>query len=111
MPGAQLALRLHQITGDDGYLDWARRRLFTQPVYFNSIFFKNLLLLESVTGDGKYHQAMADYADELRSTRRDPGTGVVHFDASGGTEAIQQAAFAQLYAVLAWPRELWPTLY
>ncbi|MFJ1602061.1 glycoside hydrolase family 76 protein [Streptomyces sp. NPDC088253] len=184
MPGAQLALRLHQITGEDGYLDWARRfydwtntylqspgglywdhldlkgtvektiwsynqgvpvgvnvllykathdrtylrraeriaraayayyvtqgRLFTQPVYFNSIFFKNLLLLESVTGDGKYHQAMADYADELWSTMRDPGTGLVHFDSSGGTEAIQQAAFAQLYAVLAWPRELWPTLY
>ncbi|MET7727864.1 glycoside hydrolase family 76 protein [Streptomyces mirabilis] len=184
MPGAQLALRLHQITGEDGYLDWARRfydwtntylqspgalywdhldlkgtvekaiwsynqgvpvgvnvllykathdrtylrraeriaqaaygyyvtqgRLFTQPVYFNSIFFKNLLLLESVTGDGTYHQAMADYADELWSTMRDPGTGLVHFDSSGGTEAIQQAAFAQLYAVLAWPRELWPTLY
>jgi predicted alpha-1,6-mannanase (GH76 family) len=184
MPGAQLALRLHQITGEDGYLDWARRfydwtntylqspgalywdhldlkgtvektiwsynqgvpvgvnvllykathdrtylrraeriaqaayayyvtqgRLFTQPVYFNSIFFKNLLLLESVTGDGKYHQAMADYADELWSTMRDPGTGLVHFDSSGGTEAIQQAAFAQLYAVLAWPRGLWPTLY
>ncbi|MFE4622776.1 glycoside hydrolase family 76 protein [Streptomyces mirabilis] len=184
MPGAQLALRLHQITGEDGYLDWARRfydwtntylqspgalywdhldlkgtvektiwsynqgvpvgvnvllykathdrtylrraeriaqaayvyyvtqgRLFTQPVYFNSIFFKNLLLLESVTRDGMYHQAMADYADELWSTMRDPGTGLVHFDSSGGTEAIQQAAFAQLYAVLAWPRELWPTLY
>ncbi|MFG2255795.1 glycoside hydrolase family 76 protein [Streptomyces mirabilis] len=184
MPGAQLALRLHQITGEDGYLDWARRfydwtntylqspgalywdhldlkgtvektiwsynqgvpvgvnvllykathdrtylrraeriaqtayayyvtqgRLFTQPVYFNSIFFKNLLLLESVTGDSTYHQAMADYADELWSTMRDPGTGLVHFDSSGGTEAIQQAAFAQLYAVLAWPRELWPTLY
>ncbi|MCZ0998298.1 glycoside hydrolase family 76 protein [Streptomyces mirabilis] len=184
MPGAQLALRLHQITGEDAYLDWARRfydwtntylqspgalywdhldlkgtvektiwsynqgvpvgvnvllykathdrtylrraeriaqaayayyvtqgRLFTQPVYFNSIFFKNLLLLESVTGDGTYHQAMADYADELWSTMRDPGTGLVHFDSSGGTEAIQQAAFAQLYAVLAWPRELWPTLY
>ncbi|MGW2606377.1 glycoside hydrolase family 76 protein [Streptomyces mirabilis] len=184
MPGAQLALRLHQITGEDGYLDWARRfydwtntylqspgalywdhldlkgtvektiwsynqgvpvgvnvllykathdrtylrraeriaqaayvyyvtqgRLFTQPVYFNSIFFKNLLLLESVTGDGTYHQAMADYADELWSTMRDPGTGLVHFDSSGGTEAIQQAAFAQLHAVLAWPRELWPTLY
>lgn len=184
MPGAQLALRLHQITGEDGYLDWARRfydwtntylqspgalywdhldlkgtvektiwsynqgvpvgvnvllykathdrtylrraeriaqaayayyvtqgRLFTQPVYFNSIFFKNLLLLESVTEGGTYHQAMADYADELWSTMRDPGTGLVHFDSSGGTEAIQQAAFAQLYAVLAWPRELWPTLY
>jgi predicted alpha-1,6-mannanase (GH76 family) len=184
MPGAQLALRLHQITGESGYLDWARRtydwtntylqspsglywdhldlkgavektfwsynqgvpvgvnvllhrathdrrylreaeriaeaayayyvtqgRLFAQPVFFNSIFFKNLLLLEAVTGESRYHQAMADYADEIWSTMRDPGTGLVHFNSSGGTEAIQQAAFAQLYAVLAWPRDLWPTLY
>ncbi len=114
---------LYKATHDRTYLRRAERiaqaayayyvtqgRLFTQPVYFNSIFFKNLLLLESVTGDGKYHQAMADYADELWSTMRDPGTGLVHFDSSGGTEAIEQAAFAQLYAVLAWPRGLWPTL-
>ena len=184
MPGAQLALRLHQITGEDGYLDWARRfydwtntylqspdglywdhldlkgtiektvwsynqgvpvgvnvllyrstrdrtylrraeriaeaaytyyvtqgRLYTQPVFFNSIFFKNLLLLDSATGGGKYLRAMAAYADEVWSTMRDPATGLVHFNASGGTEALQQAAFVQLYAVLAWPRELWPTLY
>jgi hypothetical protein len=35
----------------------------------------------------------------------------VHFNAAGGTEAIQQAAFAQIYAVLAWPRAKWRTLY
>ncbi|WP_405610766.1 glycoside hydrolase family 76 protein [Streptomyces sp. NBC_00076] len=184
MPGAQLGLRLHLITGESDYLDWSRRfydwtnthlqspgglywdhldlqgtiektfwsynqgvpvavnvllhkatkdgvylsrakqiakaayayyvtqgRLFTQPVFFNSIFFKNLLLLESVTGDSTYHRAMADYADQVWSTMRDPATGLVHFDSSGGTQAIQQAAFAQLYAVLAWPRALWSTLY
>ncbi|MEV2210362.1 glycoside hydrolase family 76 protein [Streptomyces sp. NPDC050997] len=184
MPGAQLALRLHQITGEADYLDWARRfydwtnthlqspgglfwdhldlqgtvektfwsynqgvpvgvnvllyevtrdraylrraeriaeaayayyvtqgRLFTQPVHFNSIFFKNLLLLESATKKDKYHQAMADYADQVWSTMRDPATGLVHFNAAGGTEAIQQAAFAQVYAVLAWPRAKWRTLY
>lgn len=184
MPGAQLALRLHQITGEADCLDWARRfhdwtnahlqspgglywdhldpqgtvektfwsynqgvpvgvdvllyeitrdrahlrraeriaeaaydyyvtqgRLFTQPVYFNSIFFKNLLLLESVTGKDRYHRAMADYADQVWSTMRDPATGLVHFDAAGGTQAIQQAALAQIYAVLAWPRAKWRTLY
>ncbi|MFJ3308463.1 hypothetical protein ACIPSA_36505 [Streptomyces sp. NPDC086549] len=71
----------------------------------------NLLLLESVSGDGRYHRATADYADQVWSTMRDPGTGLVHFNSSGGTEAIQQAAFAQLCAVLAWPRALWATLY
>lgn len=184
MPGAQLGLRLHQITGEAGYLNWARRfydwtnthlqrpdglywdhldlkgtaektlwsynqgvpvgvnihlyeitrdrvylrraeriaeaaydyyvtqgRLFTQPVYFNSIFFKNLLLLESVTKKGTYHRAMADYADQVWSTMRDPDTGLVHFNAAGGTEAIQQAALAQIYAVLAWPHAKWRTLY
>ncbi|TRO59387.1 glycoside hydrolase family 76 protein [Streptomyces sp. IB201691-2A2] len=184
MPGAQLALRLHQITGKADYLHWARRfydwtnshlqspgglywdhldlegtiektfwsynqgvpvgvnvllyevtrdraylrraeriaeaaydyyvtqgRLFAQPVFFNSIFFKNLLLLESATRKDKYHQAMADYADQVWSTMRDPATGLVHFNAAGGTEAIQQAAFAQIYAVLAWPRAKWRTLY
>jgi hypothetical protein len=35
----------------------------------------------------------------------------VHFDAGGGTQAIQQAALAQIYAVLAWPRAKWRTLY
>jgi len=184
MPGAQLALRLHQITGEADYLNWARRfydwtnthlqspdglywdhldlkgtvektfwsynqgvpvgvnvllyevtrdraylrraertaeaayayyvtqgRLFAQPVFFNSIFFKNLLLLESVTKKDKYHRAMADYADQVWSTMRDPATGLVHFNTAGGTEVIQQAAFAQIYAVLAWPRAKWRTLY
>ena len=184
MPGAQLALRLHQITGEADYLDWARRfydwtnthllspsglywdhldlqgtvektfwsynqgvpvavavllyqvtrdraylrqaervaaaayayyvtqgRLFTQPVFFNSIFFKNLLLLESVTGKDTCHRAMADYADQVWDTMRDPATGLVHFDTAGGTQAIQQAALAQIYAVLAWPRAKWRTLY
>ncbi|MEU9214017.1 hypothetical protein AB0D27_40540 [Streptomyces sp. NPDC048415] len=80
-------------------------------MYFNSIFFKNLLLLEAATKNGKYHQAMADYTDQLWSTMRDPATGLVRFDAAGGTEAIQQAAFAQIYAVLAWPRAKWRALY
>ncbi|WP_405837509.1 glycoside hydrolase family 76 protein [Streptomyces sp. NBC_01518] len=184
MPGAQLALRLHQITGEADYLDWAKRfydwtnahlqsptglywdhldlqgtiektiwsynqgvpvgvavllyevtrdraflrqaeqvaaaayayyvtqgRLFTQPVFFNSIFFKNLLLLESVTGKDTYHRAMADYADQVWDTMRDPATGLVHFDSAGGTQAIQQAALVQLYAVLAWPRAKWRILY
>ncbi|WP_420312488.1 glycoside hydrolase family 76 protein [Streptomyces sp. YS-B37] len=184
MPGAQLALRLHQITGEADYLNWAKRfydwtnthlqsptglywdhldlqgtiektvwsynqgvpvgvavllfqatrdraylrqaervaaaayayyvtqgRLFTQPVFFNSIFFKNLLLLESVTGKDTYHRAMAAYADQVWDTMRDPATGLVHFDSAGGTQAIQQAALVQLYAVLAWPRAKWRILY
>jgi rhamnogalacturonyl hydrolase YesR len=69
---------LYKATHDRTYLTRAERiaeaayslyvtgdRLKSQPVYFNSIFFKNLLLLESVTGGNTYRQAMADYADWL----------------------------------------------
>jgi len=86
-------------------------RLSGQPPYFNSIFFKNLLLLESVTGGDTYRQAMADYADQVWTTVRDPQTGLVRFDTGGTTQSIQQAAMAQIYAVLAWPRAKWSTLY
>ena len=115
---------LYQATHDRKYLRRAERiadaaytyyvtqgRLHAQPIFFNSIFFKNLLLLESVTGSRKYRQAMARYADQVWSTSRDPGTNLVHFDADGGTEAIQQAALVQIYAVLAWPPAKWPILY
>jgi len=64
-----------------------------------------------VTGGHKYRRAMAGYADQVWSTLRDPKTGLVHFDTGGTTQAIQQAAVAQIYAVLAWPAAKLPTLY
>ncbi len=115
---------LYEATRDRRYLSQARRtaeaayrryvtdgRLLTQPVFFNSIFFKNLLLLESVTGGSVYRRAMADYADQIWSEQRDATTGLMHFDDSGTTQAIEQAAAVQIFAVLAWPRALWHTLY
>lgn len=115
---------LYQVTHDRTYLRRAQRiadaaytyyvtqgRLHSQPIFFNSIYFKNLLLLESVTGSRKHRQAMSRYADQVWATNRDPATGLVHFNADGGTEAIQQAALVQIYAVLAWPPARWPILY
>ncbi|WP_329228534.1 glycoside hydrolase family 76 protein [Streptomyces sp. NBC_01460] len=115
---------LYRATGDRSHLSQARRtaeaaythfvtegRLLTQPVFFNSIFFKNLLLLESETGGSVYRRAMADYADHLWSERRDGSTGLMRFDDSGTTQAIEQAAATQIFAVLAWPRGAWRTLY
>ena len=183
MPGAQLGLRLYQITGRQSYLDWSKRmyewtnryllspdglywdhlnlsgtvektywsynqgvpvavnvllyrithdrnylqraesiaraaydyfvtggRLSGQPPYFNSIFFKNLLLLESVTGGRTYHDAMDRYAATVWSQNRDPATGLFHF-AGGPTEAIQQAAMIQIFAVLAWNPTQYALLY
>jgi predicted alpha-1,6-mannanase (GH76 family) len=115
---------LYQVTHDRRYLREANRiadaayryyvtegRLHAQPIFFNSIFFKNALLLESVTGERRFRQAMARYADHVWATQRDPGTDLVHFNADGGTEVIQQAALVQIYAVLAWPPARWPILY
>lgn len=184
MPGAELGLRLYQVTHDRAYLDWSLRmydwtnryllspdglywdhvdlegnvntvywsynqgvpvgvnvllykathdrtylrraetvasaayeyfvtggRLAEQPIFFDSIFFKNLLLLESVTGGHRYRDAMRAYADSVWQDHRDASTGLVHLDADGSTEAIQQAALVQLYAVLAWPPSRVPVLY
>ncbi|WP_203656342.1 glycoside hydrolase family 76 protein [Actinocatenispora rupis] len=184
MPGAELGLRLYQITGQRSYLDWSRRmvdwtnahllgpdglywdhvdlagtvektywsynqgvpvgvdvllyqathdraylaaaqrtasaaydhyvtggRLADQPPYFNAIFFKNLLLLESVTGGHTYRDAMRAYADSVWTAQRDPATGLFRFDADGGTQAIQQAAMVQIYAVLAWSPSRYELLY
>jgi len=115
---------LYEATRDREYLHRAERiadaayayfvtqgRLDSQPIYFNSIFFKNLLLLQSVSGNDRYRRAMAQYADRVWSTMRDPATNLVHFDADGRTQAIQQAALVQIYAVLAWPRARWRILY
>jgi hypothetical protein len=175
MPGAELGLRLYQLTGNDEYLQWALRMyhwtntylqrpdglywdhinlqgdvektiwsynqgvpvgvnvllfqithehsylaeaqriaqaslafygasgLDKQPPYFNSIYFKNLLLLQSVAGGNTYRQQLADYADRMWTTRRDAATGLFHFAAGDPhVQMIEQAAMTQVFAVLAW---------
>jgi hypothetical protein len=192
MPGAQVGLRLHQLTGRRSYLDWSLRmydwtnrylqrrdalfhdhldlagtvektiwsynqgvpvsvnallfeitdrrryldeavriadaatayydqpdgdhkRLDGQPPFFNSIFFKNLLRLESITGGRRRQRAMADYADRMWDTRRDADTGLFDFgedaEVAGRTQMIEQAAMVQIFAVLAWPRGRYRLLY
>ncbi|GAA1832766.1 glycoside hydrolase family 76 protein [Agromyces salentinus] len=183
MPGAQLGLRLHQITGEQSYLDWALKmydwtnenlqrpdglysdhvdlagvieptvwsynqgvpvgvnvllsqvtgerryldeakriaeaayryyvtegRLDDQPAFFNSIFFKNLLLLESETGGSTYRTAMQDYADRVWAEQRDRSTGLFVFEGEH-TQLLEQAAMTQIYAVLAWSPRQWRDLY
>lgn len=115
---------LYQVTHDRTYLARAQRlaaaayryyvtggRLAAQPPFFNSIFFKNLLLLQSVTGGHTYVDAMRAYADTVWATQRDAATGLFRFDADGGTQAIQQAAMVQIYAVLAWSPARYRLLY
>lgn len=114
---------LYEATGDESYLRKAKAiaeasytffveegRLSTQPAYFNSIYFKNLLLLESVAGGKTYRQAMQDYADTVWNEVRDPATGLFAFG-DGETELLEQSAMVQIYATLAWPKGKTSILY
>jgi hypothetical protein len=184
MPGAEMGLRLYQITRDKSYLDWASKmyewtnkyllapnglywdhidlsgniektqwsynqgvpvgvntlfyqitrdktylqraeniakaaldfyntdnRLYSQPAFFNSIFFKNLLLLQSVNHNQSYTQAMQAYADKVWSTYRDAATGLFRFDSSKPTQLLEQAAMVQIYSVLSWSPASYGFLY
>lgn len=117
---------LYEVTGDGHYLHEAERiaaagydyfvtggRLDAQPPFFNSIYFKNLLLLESVTHTTTYRHAAESYADRMWRSRRDAGTGLFHFGAAGDphTQMIEQAAMTQLYAVLSWRPSDYRRLY
>ncbi len=96
-------------------VDGAGLPLDRQPPFFNSIFFKNLLRLESLTGGRSRQRAMADYAERMWDTKRDPKTGLFHFgedaEVAGRTQMIEQAAMVQIFAVLAWPRVRHRLLY
>jgi hypothetical protein len=110
------AVLLAQVTGDQGYLQQAELlagtaltfygqggRLFTQDVIFNAIFFKNLLMLDAVRPDGRYRAALRAYTDALASAV-DPATGLLSLQPYTGIPLLNQAAYIQLNALLAWPR-------
>ncbi|WP_329454790.1 glycoside hydrolase family 76 protein [Streptomyces sp. NBC_01497] len=88
----------------------AESRLYDQPAIFNSFFFQDLLLLDSVHHDARYRATLAAYAQRLWTDNRDPATGLFHFQGSnGGTPdpalpvgTLNQSAAVQLFALLAW---------
>jgi hypothetical protein len=118
---------LYRATGDRDYLDnavadataaldyWtAENRYFDQPAIFNSIFFKNLLLLDSEAHDPRYRGVVEAYAEHTWASNRDPELGLFRFPPSGGgpydpsyrPETLEQSAVIQTFALLAWsPRD------
>jgi predicted alpha-1,6-mannanase (GH76 family) len=107
---------LFKATGNRQYLDDAKAvanaslafygtddRLWQQPTRFNSIWFKNLLILDSVSPDARYKATMQAYADRAWNEARDPATGLYHF-VDGPVQLLEQAGIAQIQALLAWPR-------
>jgi hypothetical protein len=115
---------LYKITGNPTYLHSAQNianaalayygtnnNLYGQPAPFNSIFFKNLLLLQTVDHNPRYQQAMQAYADTVWSNYRDATTGLFRFDTSKPTQLLEQAAMTQIYSVLSWSPASYDILY
>lgn len=115
----------YKVTGDQTYLKKAEaiasaaldfyaanNALYSQPAPFNAIFFKNLLLLQSVNHNQRYVQAMQAYADTVWNSYRDATTGLFHFDSAKAiTQLLEQAAMTQIYAVLSWTPDRYELLY
>jgi rhamnogalacturonyl hydrolase YesR len=114
---------LYRATGDRDYLVKAKadataaldywttdNRYFDQPAVFDAIFFKNLLLLDSVAHDPRYRPVVEAYAQHTWDSNRDPALGLFRFPPSGGgpydpsyrPETLEQSAVIQTFALLAW---------
>jgi predicted alpha-1,6-mannanase (GH76 family) len=114
MVGASLLL--YEATGEETYLQRAEQlaqtsltfysqsgRFYTQPVIFNAIFFRNLLILDAVRPHGRYRQALREYTNALAQAV-DPATGLLMVQPYTGVPLLNQAGYVQLNALLAWPR-------
>lgn len=114
------AALLYQATGVASYLTQARAiatdalqfysgagRIFTSGIPFDAIFFRNLLLLDSIDrDDARYQnvlQAMRSYTGALAEAV-DPTTGLVGIQPYNPIDILDQAAYTQLNALLAWDR-------
>jgi hypothetical protein len=103
----------YKATGDSSYLEraediadkalehYGNSRIYSDPPYFNSIFLKNLLLLESVNHNNKYRKFMQAYADEMWETVRNPDTGLFELDPNRSVSLLEQSAMVEIYANLA----------
>ncbi len=106
---------LYQATDNGGYLNQAEatavaalaefgpQQLADQPVYFNAIYIRNLLLLGGVSGDPRYQRFAQWFADDAWANVRDPSSGLFHAGPAGATGLLDQAAMVQVYALLAEP--------
>lgn len=106
---------LYQATRNPVYLDEALQTaniaiakftpeaLAQQPISFDAIFIRNLLLLGTVSGDSRYGAYTTAFADDAWANVRDPQSNLFLADPLGGTQLIDQAAMVQVYALLAEP--------
>jgi hypothetical protein len=106
---------LYQATHDPAYLNQAEvtaqaalahfgpEQLAQQPVYFNAIYIRNLLLLGAASRDPRYARFAQWFAADAWSNVRDDDTGLFLADPGGATQLLDQASMVQVYALLAEP--------
>ena len=88
-------------------------RWWTHPPVFNAIFFRNLLTLAAIVPQDRYLAVLDSYLERVWLEARDPATGLFTGAGIGSYDrrpTIDQAGLVQLYALRAWPPELWPDI-
>ena len=104
-------------TGDRSYLQRATQTanaaldhfgqdgLWKQSPAFNAIFFRNLMALDAVAPNPRYHQALESYANRLWTQARDPKTGLFTQGGLGAYgkqgNSLDGGGIAQIFALLA----------
>lgn len=86
-------------------------RLLEQPAAFHAIWFRNLLSLGASTSDHRLREdilsTMRGYAELLWRDYRGPDDLLRLPRANGRVTLLDQSAFVQISALLAWDRERW----
>jgi predicted alpha-1,6-mannanase (GH76 family) len=77
--------------------------LATQGEGFNAIYIRNLLLLGAASGDPSFAKFARWYANDAWANVRDPATNIFRAGPGGDTSLLDQAAYTQVFALLAEP--------
>lgn len=99
------ATYLHQAqaTANAALAAFGSAQLAQQPVYFNAIYIRNLLLLSQASGDTRYQRFAQSFADDAWKNVRDARSGLFRADPGGSTQLLDQASMVQVYSLLAEP--------
>ncbi len=92
-----------QATANAALAAFGPAQLAQQPVYFNAIYIRNLLLLSQASGDARYQRFAQAFADDAWKNVRDARTGLFRADPGGATQLLDQASMVQVYSLLAEP--------
>ena len=89
-------------------------RLDSQPAAFHAIWFRNLLLLADLSTDDSLRETilatLRGYAEHAWTAHRRPGDLFCPPAARGRLTLLDQSAFVQILALLAWPPGSWGRL-